>query len=312
MLKLITTKPGEIIPLATSFVENVAIGEPTDKRGKIERVDYTTSVYEDGVTYQKYCNVYLPYGYDPDDKGKKYNVVYYQHGNSCDPELFVGENQMLFDALFATGEVEPCIVVFTTYYFDVTKDVEERRRTGSVPAGDGNWDGAKGYFYKEVAQDIIPAVETRYNTYLTEASDAGIKATRDHRAFSGYSRGSVATWKLFHYDFEYFRWFAPMSCHITADHNVRDSVPQEEILAYLQQPILAHPELPFFIYASNGYPRDVAQMTEQMKFIVTADSFSYGQDPKQNNLYFALSNFTHSDLYAPYYFYNSLQVLFKA
>ncbi|MBQ1975635.1 MAG: ParB/RepB/Spo0J family partition protein, partial [Ruminococcus sp.] len=46
-------------------------------------------------------------------------------------------------------------------------------------------------FYKEVIQDIIPAVEMKYNTYLTDPSAEGIKATRDHRAFTGYSRGSV-------------------------------------------------------------------------------------------------------------------------
>ena len=53
-------------------------GVPT-KKGTIERVDYTTSVYEDGKVYPKYCYVYLPYGYDAEDKFKKYNVLYYQH-----------------------------------------------------------------------------------------------------------------------------------------------------------------------------------------------------------------------------------------
>ena len=33
-------------------------------------LDYTTDVYEDGVTYEKWCRVYLPYGYDPEDTAK--------------------------------------------------------------------------------------------------------------------------------------------------------------------------------------------------------------------------------------------------
>lgn len=312
MMKLITTKPGEVIDFETIFEENLAIGEEPDKVGRVERVDYTTDVYEDGVTYPKYCNVYLPYCYDPEDKARKYNVLYYQHGNTCDPEIFATDNKKLLDALFSTGDVDPCIIVSTTYYFDVTKDVEERKRTGQVPAGDGNHPGIKGNFYKEVVQNIIPAVELKYNTYLTDATPEGIKATRDHRAFSGYSRGSVATWKIFHYDFEYFRWYAPMSCHTTADRAVREPVSPEDVLAYLQQPIREHPELPFYIFASNGYPKDVAQMTEQMKYIPKAEGFSYGRDPKVNNIFFALSNFTHTDLLVPYYYYNSLKVLFQA
>lgn len=312
-LKTIIHKAGEVIDFETVFVENQGLrGEPK-KIGRVERVDYTTSVYEDGVTYPKYCNVYLPYCYDPNDKDRKYNVLYYQHGNTCDPEIFaVPENRKLFDMLFESGEIDPCIIVSTTYYFDVTKDVEERRRSGQVPAGDGGWPHAKPNFYREVVEDIIPAVELRYNTYLTDASPEAIRATRDHRAFSGYSRGSVATWNIFHNDFAYFRWFAPMSCHTTAGHAIREEITPEQVLDYVQQPVREHPELPFFIFASNGYPNDVAPMTEQMKYIPKGEVFSYGTDPVKNNIFFALSDFTHTDLLVPFYYYNSLKVFFKA
>ena len=62
---LITTEPGEVIEYGTSFVRYNKISSGFSKKGTIERIDYTTDVYEDGVTYSKYCNVYLPYGYDP-------------------------------------------------------------------------------------------------------------------------------------------------------------------------------------------------------------------------------------------------------
>ena len=221
------------------------------------------------------------------------------------------ENRKFFDNLFASGEIDPCIIVSTTYYFDIEKDREERKRSGMVPAGDGGWPNSKGNFHREVVEDIIPAVEMRYHTYLTDPTPEGIRATRDHRAFSGYSRGSVATWKVFHYDFEYFRWYAPMSCHTTADHRIREPITEEEVLAYLKQPIEEHPDLPFFIYASNGYPRDIQMMTEQMNYITKADGFSFGRDPAVNNIYFAVSDFYHSDILVPYYYYNSLKVLFK-
>jgi len=313
MIKTIITKPGEVIDFETVFEENQGLTIAPEKVGHWERVEYTTDVYEDGVTYPKYCNVYLPYGYDPEDKEKKYNVLYFQHGNTCDPDIFtIPEHKVKVDALFASEGIEPCILVATTYYFDVTKDVDVRHDTGYVPAGDGNYKGVVSKYYREIVEDIIPAVETKYNTYLTDASDEGIKATRDHRGFCGYSRGSVCTWKVFHYDFEYFRWFAPMSCHTTADHFIRFDVPKEEYVEYIEKPIREHPELPFFLFCSNGHPNDVATMTEQMKDIVKAKGLSYGKDPKVNNIYFALSEFTHTDYLVPYYLYNSLKVLFKA
>lgn len=283
-----------------------------DKPGKIVRLDYTTDVYEDGVTYDKYCNVYLPYGYDPEDKSKRYNVIYFQHGNTGDPELFkMPGMKLLLDRLFALEGYEPCIMVFTTYYFDVTKDVEERRKTGNVPAGDGNWEGVKPNFWKEVVQKIIPAVELKYNTYLTDASDEAIKATRDHRLFSGYSRGCVCTWYMFHNAFEYFRYFVPMSCITTAGKSITNPPTEEEMIAYLTAPITAHPELPFFIYGLNGGEKDVQAMSPQMRALTKAPGFSFGLDPVENNIYYAVSNYFHADFFAPEYYYNALRVCFK-
>ena len=304
--------PGELIDFETIFTLNPDIeGKPT-KVGHVEHVEYKTAVYEDGKTYRKYCNVYLPYGYDPADKGKKYNVLYYQHGNTCDPEIFAGQFRTRFDLLFESGEIEPCIIVSTTYYFDVGSDVATRKRTGGVPAGDGGWPGVKPNFWREVVEDIIPAVELKYNTYLTEDTPEAIKASRDHRAFAGYSRGAVATWYVFHNAFEYFRWYAPMSCMTTAGKAVRgEPATPEEVMAYLEAPIKTHPELPFYIFASNGGPNDVVRMTEQMKYIPKGECFCYGPDPKKNNIFFSVSEFRHTDLLVPYYYWNSLQVLFK-
>ena len=111
------TAPGEVIPFETFFRENADLnvdfpapdrpmpdafkaaleqyqashpvpGTAPEKVGRIERFDYETAVYEDGVTYPKYANVYLPWCYDPADTARKYNVIYFQHGNTGDPEFF--------------------------------------------------------------------------------------------------------------------------------------------------------------------------------------------------------------------------------
>ena len=281
-IRKVIYKSGELIDFETVFEENTRMrtGVPAHK-GTIERVDYTTSVYEDGKTYPKYCYVYLPYGYDKDDKDKKYNVLYFQHGNTCEPSIF------------SMG------------------DADQRVLTGMVPAGDGGWEGIKGNYYKEVVEDIIPAVETRFNTYLEDPTPEGIKASRDHRAFSGYSRGGAMTWRMIHYDFEYFRWFCPMSCSTRGDKKRGEALTQEEVIDYVTSPMKEHRELPFFIFASNGGKEDIAEMTNQMKYLTKQDCFSFGKDPAVNNIYFAVSNFYHTDYLVPYYFWNSLQTIFK-
>ena len=57
----------------------------TEHKGEVLRLHYTTDAYGDGETYEKYCTVYLPYGYDAEDTETKYNVLYFQHGNSGSP-----------------------------------------------------------------------------------------------------------------------------------------------------------------------------------------------------------------------------------
>ena len=309
----VITKPGELIGFETFFEENpyIRTGVPA-KKGTVERVDYTTDVYEDGKTYQKYCYVYLPWGYDSEDKSKKYNVLYYQHGNTCEPSIFsIGGNKPMLDMLFDSGELDPCIIVSTTYYFDPMGDAEERIRSGMVPAGDGGWEGIKGYFWKEVIENIIPAVETRYNTWLEDGSAEAIKASRDHRAFSGYSRGAVMTWRMLHYGFEYFKYFAPMSCMTRADKKRGETLTEVEVIDYVTGPIKAHPELPFFIFASNGGKEDIQEMNVQMNYLTKEPCFSYGPDPEKNNIFYAVSDFYHTDFLVPYYYWNSLKVLFK-
>ena len=156
----VITAPGEVIGFETVFEENphLRTGVPS-KKGTVERCDYVTDVYENGKTYSKYCYVYLPYGYDPDDREKKYNVLYFQHGNTCGPDIFaIGGNKPMIDMLFESGEIDPVIVVSVTYYFDPMAQAQERLITGNTPAGDGWWDGIKGNYHREVVENIIPYI----------------------------------------------------------------------------------------------------------------------------------------------------------
>ena len=54
---------------------------PCAKAGKVEAVNYTAHNHAgNGEEFEKTALVYLPYGYDPDNAEKKYNVMYMMHG----------------------------------------------------------------------------------------------------------------------------------------------------------------------------------------------------------------------------------------
>ena len=117
---------------------------------------------------------------------------------------------------------------------------------------------------------------------------------------------------MLHNAFEFFRWYAPMSCMTTAGRGIRDELADDVVTDYVTYQIRRKPDLPFFIYATNGDPeKDVRRMNDQMKFITKAPGFSYGPDPHKNNIYFGVSGFYHTDLLVPYYYWNSLKVLFR-
>ena len=91
--KVIRHPAGELIDFETVFIENPEIEGVPQRTGRFERLDYTTDVYEDGKTYPKYCYVYLPWGYDPEDKEKAECIIAKnRHGETRDIQLgFKGE-----------------------------------------------------------------------------------------------------------------------------------------------------------------------------------------------------------------------------
>ena len=318
----VITQPGEVIGFRTEFEENpfLRTGVP-ERMGTVERFDYSTSVYENGKTYKKTAYVYLPYCYDKADGSRKYNVLYFLHGNTCEPAMFaVGGNKYMFDMLFDSGENDPCIIAFITYYMDPMRDAAKRTDNGDAESGEGRTPGIPPYFYKEVVRDIIPGIETKYNTYLTDPTDEGITATRDHRAFMGYSRGGVYTWRVLRHAFRYFRWFCPTSAGMHGDAPLPSPpgsgpypmLSDQEVADYVTAAPKENPGMPFFIYAASGGPTDGVWMRAQMKVITAQPFFSYGDDPKKNNIFYSLSDYYHTDYLVPYYMWNCLKVLFKA
>lgn len=320
----ITTEGVLDFPLTFTLLPDGFNTYDNERKGTDEIIiRYTTDAYEDGVTYEKFCRVYLPYGYDPDDKETKYNVIYFQHGNMGNPnrlfDMRSSQAQVnnLFDNMFDPehGVMEPCIIVCPTFYLEP----DETKIAASVDAlaGDGRCEGVPGNYYREVVEDLIPAVESQFNVYCTDFSEEGIKATRDHRAWAGYSRGSVCTWYMFHHDLEYFGYFMPMSAECMRENydpngGAGEKWTNEEAFLYIKETIDAHPELDFFIFAASGGAEDAPALRIQMAYFAKqTDTFSFGLDPEVNNFYYTCAEFSHSDVFFPFYLYNAKDVLFR-
>lgn len=148
----------------------------------------------------KKCNIYLPAGYDENDKDTKYNVLYllhgvggnrfeWLHGSGKNDDNFILCN--IFDNIITNGDIKPLIVVF--------------------PEGRSAWDwtdtsfNSEGtnmlgfyYFDYELRYDLIPFIEAEFNTYadIKDNSPKGISYNRVHRALAGLSMGGMQSLNL--------------------------------------------------------------------------------------------------------------------
>ena len=265
----------------------------SSKQGTIERLSYTWN----GATKNYY--VYLPYGYNQSDTSKKYNVVYLMHGGGEDETLLFGgpgqnkELKVIIDNMIAKGNIEPAIFVTPSFYKGTNSEAT---------------------FHQELTKSIIPQVETKYNTYLASTSTADMKASRDHRAFGGFSMGSVCTWYTYINCLEYIKYYMPYSGDCW-DKSGGSSA--QQIAAYLASiPKKYGYKAPhdFKVFCATGsediaYPNMKPQIDELKKL---TDTFIYSNDPIQGNFYFMVAQGgTHWWGYVNQYIYNVLPDLFK-
>ena len=295
--KVITTKADVVgIELTFERYDSAYYDAACAQPGEVVRIDYTTDVY--GATQDAWANIYLPYGYDANTQ---YNIIYFLHGTNEDQNSFIGEERAknALDNLIAHGDVEPFIMVFPTYYCNY--DAREIQMDN---------------FVREVRGDLMPAVESAYSTYAETADDAGFIASRDHRAFAGFSRGCYATWHMFFHNLDYSRWYMPFSANISAADEMSLEMPVEEQIAMLHEAIDAQSEYKddFFIYAICGSKRDMMYDVNNAliaAMIADTDYFSYGNDTAVNNLYYGISGEIHQTLMSRLYFYDTFKVIFK-
>ena len=136
--------------------------------GTVKTISYTAHDSENGNTYTKKANIYLPANYSED---KKYNVLYLLHGIGGDENewgMYNDESKVkaIMDNLVYYGDIDSFIVV--------------------TPNGKASESGSIPSFYNfgaELRNDLIPYIDSHYSTY----------ADRDHRACAGLSMGGMQT-----------------------------------------------------------------------------------------------------------------------
>lgn len=153
-----------------------------------------------GDPISKSCYVYLPAGYDESDKNKRYDVLYLLHGvGGSRYEWLYGSGRQddnfiicnIFDNMIAKGDIDPLIVV-----------IPEGRSAHDWTDTSFNTEGTNllGFYYfdYEMRYDLIPFIESNYNTYadIRDNSPEKIAYNRMHRAISGLSMGGMQSLNL--------------------------------------------------------------------------------------------------------------------
>ena len=276
------------------------------ERGRFERLDYI-AINVKGERIPKYCNVYTPYGYE-EETDKKYNILYLMHGGGGNPDAWMDSCPLknLFDNLHAEGLVEPTIVVLPTFYTD-----------GNASEGMAGQREFTINFQAELVRDLMPAVESHYRTYAETADEAGFKASRMHRAFGGFSMGSVNTWMSFGHNLDYFAYFMPISGDCWELEQMGGNKQPEATAKFLHDAAVngGYTNRDFFIYASTG-TKDIAyeNLTPQMEamkafpdtFAFTEDDFTTG-----NVRYDAIPDYVHAYQLVFEYVGNSMPKFFR-
>lgn len=275
-------------------------------KGTIETVEYKTRSYDSkDLELTKSLNVYLPHGYNPEDRETRYNVFYLMHGGGENQNTIFGgpgkntELMRIVDNMIKNGDIEPLIIVTPTFYNPGNSNASELTRN----------------FHNELINDILPAVEGKYNTYAASTSPEDLKASRSHRAFGGFSMGGACTWYVYINCLDYFEYFMPLSgdCWALGDTAGRYKPAQTaELLAKVPEATGYAPD-EYYIFCATG-AKDIAYdnmvpQTEAMKKLT--DRFIYTADFTQGNFYFMVCKFgTHSWNYVNQYIYNILPYFF--
>lgn len=227
--------------------------------GNLEMMEYESKTV--GTTRK--MNVYTPPGYSAD---KQYPVLYLLHGIGGDETEWqrFASPDVLLDNLIADGKAVPMIVVMPN-----GRAQKNDRAEGNV------FESAPAFatFEKDLLNDVIPAIESRYS----------VAADRQHRALAGLSMGGGQSLNFGLTHLDTFAWVGGFS-----------SAPNTKAPAdLLPNPEKAKEQLEL-LYLSCGNKDRLIRISQRLQRYLTENKIphvwnvdSYGHDPThwRNNLY---------------------------
>ena len=298
---IVENKPVKTIPqkgYTTAVPE--AYFQPCEKKGSLVRLRYGSRDYAgDGEKITKTAIVYLPYGYDRNDEMTRYDVFYMMHGLECTADqLFFegdGKTRNMLDHMIADGIIPPIIVVAAT--FDAENSPQDFARS----------DSEARQFHQDFLNNLMPAVESTYNTYAKSSSQKALMASRDHRGFGGFSLGAVITWFQFCYNYDYIRYYAPMSAACWYFGGYGDARARETCDFFEKLVAEKHlNEKGYYIYACTGTHDSLfGEMNTQVNEMLSRPSFT-----ADHLSYYLKSGGVHDFNASVEYLYNALPVFF--
>ena len=271
---------------------------PATQQGTLNKLTYDTW---ESFSYEQKSNkitkeawVYLPYGYTDEEE---YNVFYLSHGGWSNETTLMGtdDNQKSFKNVIYNaiqdGNIKPLIIVLPTYNNTSENDSSDYSLAIQLT----------NQFHNELVNDLIPAVESKYSTYAKDTTPQGLKESRDHRAFGGFSMGSVNTWNTFRYCLDYFRYFMPMSGSYTTDGEYMADLVRQQ--GYSSQD--------FFIFAASGTD-DFAYSAFKAQIMAMANNsggmFKLAKNESEGNMSFLeREGYKHDAKATDEYTYNGLR-----
>ena len=277
-------------------------------RGRIERITYQATNVK-GATLEKHANVYLPADYDTAAE-QRYNVFYLMHGGGGNEDAWLDSCPVknVLDRLNAEGALAPTIVVFPTYYTEGnTPDTADFRVSGREEII---------VFQTELMRNLVPAVESRYRTWAGSMDAEGIRASRMHRGFGGFSMGGGNTWMTFTHNLASFGWFMPLSGDCWELEAMGGRTKPVETAALLKDVVTEGGFGPrdYFIYALTG-TEDIAleNLTPQIEAMKAyPEQFRLADDFASGNLrYEVADNFPHAYEYVVTYVERALPAFFR-
>lgn len=261
---------------------------------------YESFSYKDKTTkLRKHAIIYLPYDYNNE---MSYNILYLMHGGWSNETTYLGtpyspsDFKNVIDNAIEKQEIRPMIIVCPTYNNESPEDSADYSL--AIKLTDN--------YHNELEQDLIPAVEKTFHTFAKTTDKIGLIESRYHRAFAGFSMGSVTTWRIFEHSLEYFAYFFPSSGSISNDERFMASIPKSQ--GYSRED--------FFILAQTGSDDFAARAFKtQIMAMLTDEShmYQFSNNESEGNLYFMEQpSGVHNAFYAEQYTYNAMKWLWNS